>query len=139
MFINKSDYPSSIHTEILDAITRSNDNIVTEQSNTATSEMSGYLSSRYDVEAIFSATGDNRHPVVLLFAKDIALYHMHQIWNPVNIPDIRVKRYDDAIKWLTAVQEGKINPPDLPLREDDSETNKQYIAYGSNPKRNNQY
>ncbi|NCC88310.1 MAG: DUF1320 domain-containing protein, partial [Clostridia bacterium] len=73
--------------------------------------------------------------VILLFCKDIAIYHMHVVANPRGVPDIRQKRYDDAIAWLKEVSRARINP-DLPALPNDT---KDYIRYGSNAKRTNHF
>lgn len=44
--------------------------------------------------------GDNRNQQVLTRLIDIVLYHIHSRIAPHNIPDLRVKRYDDTISWL---------------------------------------
>jgi hypothetical protein len=44
--------------------------------------------------------GDSRNQELLNFVMDIALYRMHKRIAPRNIPDLRIKAYDDAIKWL---------------------------------------
>lgn len=44
--------------------------------------------------------GDNRNQQVVTYLTDIILYHIHSRIAPRNIPELRVKRYDDAIKWL---------------------------------------
>lgn len=134
-FLSKQDFDSRIYAEILDAITRNDDTIVDVMIDVAISEMKGYLSARYDTDAIFSQSGSNRHPVILEFAKDIALYHLHSIHDPAKIPEIRVDRYKRAIEWLKEVNAGHINP-DLPLSQDQK---KDYVAFGSNPKRQNHY
>lgn len=58
--------------------------------------------------------GDNRNQQLVNYVIDIALYHIHSRIAPRNIPDLRVKRYDDAIKWLKMAGEGKITA-DLPV------------------------
>jgi len=134
-FLERSDLSDNIYDEILNAITRNNNHIVEVAIDTAIAEARSYLNARYDTDAIFSATGNARNPIVLNFTKDIALYHIHSIHDPNTIPDIRVKRYDDAKNWFKAVNKLQINP-DLPeLASGD----RLYIQYGSNPKRNNHY
>lgn len=58
--------------------------------------------------------GDNRSQQLVLYIIDIALYHVHSRISPRNIPDLRVKRYDDAIKWLKMAAKGDITP-NLPM------------------------
>lgn len=44
--------------------------------------------------------GDNRNQELLNCVIDITLYRVHKRIAPRNIPDLRVKAYDDAIRWL---------------------------------------
>ena len=136
-FLVKADFSSAIHTEILDAMTRNDDTIVDVAIDTAITEMKGYLTARYDVDAIFNTTGTGRHPVILAFAKDIALYHLHCVHNPNKLPEMRTKRYERAMEWLKSVNALKINP-DLPTATI-AEPDKKQIQFGSNPKRQNHY
>lgn len=54
--------------------------------------------------------GDNRNAQLLMYCCDIALYHIHSRIAPRNIPELRAKRYDDAIKWLRMAGRGEITP-----------------------------
>lgn len=135
-FINKADFDDSIYNEIRDVLTRGDDSTLDSLALQAIDEVAGYLSARYDTAKIFAATGNSRNKTILMWCKDITLYHLHSRGNPSQIPDIRVKRYDDAIKSLKAVQKQELNLPDLPLLEDDTSN---YIKYGFNDKRNNHY
>lgn len=139
-FVNPEDYDSSIHDEILHAVIRDDEAIVEIAEDQAISEMKGYLQSKFDVNAIFSAIGDARNSLILMFVKDIALYHIHSIHNPVQFSQIRKDRYDRAIEWLKAVQKGQIIP-DLPLLTDDSLGigGERTILSSSNPKRITHY
>lgn len=79
----------------------------------AIEEISGYLRPKYDIEAIFSATGTERNGLIVMYACDIALYNMAASAGGRMNSDVRKERYDRAIKWLSDVQAGKI-VPDLP-------------------------
>ena len=139
MFISKDDITNDgIHSEILDALTRYTDTTVDDLILVAVDETAGYLTSRYDVNTIFSQTGTNRNATLKQKVIDIALYHIHSRANPNVLPEIRMKRYDDAIDWLMGVQRGQIVPPGLPLLPSDSGEGGM-ITYGSNPKRKNHY
>lgn len=50
--------------------------------------------------------GDNRSQQTVSSIVDIVLYNLHTRIAPRNIPDLRVKRYDDTIKWLKNVSRG---------------------------------
>lgn len=138
-FINLEDYDASIHKEILDAITRSDAQIVEICEDRAISEMKGYLSARFDCERIFSASGENRHQLVLMMAIDIAIYHLFCIHNPRNISEVRVERYKRAVEWCKQVRSGEVNPPDLPLLEQEVRSASAETQVRSNPKRHNHF
>lgn len=59
--------------------------------------------------------GDNRNAQMVSFFIDVVLYHLHSRIAPRNIPDLRVKRYDDAIRWLKEVSKGNHVTADIPL------------------------
>src|SRR5690348_3798183 len=113
-FIQRADYAASIRENRLDQITEYDDNKLDQAETFAIAFMKGFLSSRYDVDAIFSATDDDRDPVILMYAIEIALYQLHCLINPRKIPDFRIDRYEKAEAWLKMVAAQKINP-NLPL------------------------
>jgi len=69
-FISLTDYDASIHNEILDAVTRYDDGIVEICEDRAITQMRSYLKGRYDVDAIFSASGTARNQLILMTAID---------------------------------------------------------------------
>lgn len=137
-FIELSDYGASIHSEILDAITRNDESIIEVCEDRAIADMRGYLSKRYDCDALFSATGSARNQLVLMMLIDITVYHLFCIHNPRNISEIRKDRYERAVDWMKAVKRG-LDIDGAPLLA--SEERKANSRYGmrSNPKRVNRY
>jgi len=79
--------------------------------------------------------GDNRSQQLLTFLIDITLYHLHSRISPRNIPELRVKRYDDAIRWLKAVSKAEVTA-NLPLLKPAQGSR---IRYGGNVKNINSY
>ena len=137
-FITVDDYSASIRLEFVDKAVRGDDNILEIVENQAISEMKSYLSGRYDVEAIFSATGEDRHDLVLMFAKDIAIYHLCSIREGL-MTQSRIDRYNRAIDWLKDVQKGELLVEGLPrLPEEDQAAKSEYLIK-SNPKRVNSF
>lgn len=134
-FIEPSDYDASIHAEILDAVTRSDSSIVEICEDRAIAEMKSYLQSRYDCDALFSATGDDRNQLVLMMAIDISLYHIFCAHNPQKLSQMRVDRYNRAIEWLKKVSESKLSIADAPLLPDDRLSENATSLMTSNPKR----
>lgn len=136
-FILKSDYGLSISENLLDAITEVDDTKLDEAESYAIEYAKGYLSSRYDVDAIFAATGINRNSVILQHCIAIALCKLHELVNARKIPTFRIDNKREAKEWFEKVQECKINPPTLPKLTGDDANKKDYILSGSNPKRQN--
>lgn len=60
---------------------------------------------------------DPRNRAIIMVVIDIALYYLHSNISPQNIPELRVKRYDDAISWLTKIQK-ELLIVELPLLDD---------------------
>lgn len=122
-FIATTDYDASIHKEILDALLRSSSadydpQIVEICEDRAVAEMRSYLSKTYDCDAIFSATGSDRHPLILMFAIDIAIYHIFCQHNPYKMSKVRQDRYDRAVEWLKGVMDGDVTIDGAPLLDD---------------------
>lgn len=80
--------------------------------------------------------GDSRNPDLLNTVIDIALYTVHSRISPRNIPDLRVKRYDDAVKWLKEAAQGTYVTADLPKIQP---LQGKRIRYGGQPKQPNTY
>jgi len=96
----------------------------------------------YDVPAnadILNTTywkaGDNRSQQLLTTVIDITLYHVHSRISPRNIPELRVKRYDDARNWLKMANRGEITP-NLPMLQP---TKGGRIRFGGNVRLINSY
>ncbi|KAA2242820.1 hypothetical protein F0L74_09840 [Chitinophaga agrisoli] len=79
--------------------------------------------------------GDNRDQQMVLYMIDITLYHVHKRISPRNIPDLRVKAYDDAKQWLRYCANGDVTPA-LPVKQPRQGGR---IRYGGNVKRVNSY
>lgn len=138
-FISIADYDASIHREILDSLVREDISLVDICEDRAIAEMRSYLAKRYDCDSIFSQAGDNRHPLVLMMALDIAIYHIFSIHNPVKLSQLRKDRYERATEWLKAVAKGDISIEGAPLAPSDILVSNQPMRIVSNPKRHNHF
>jgi phage gp36-like protein len=114
-FVELTDYDASIHRDILDALTRDDESLVEICEDRAIAEMRGYLAKRYDVDAIFSAEGDERNQLVLMMVIDIAVYHIFCIHNPQKLSQIRKDRYERAVEWMKGVAAEEISIDGAPL------------------------
>lgn len=138
MFLSPEEVKTHLYNGVVDEISRADVTILQSAIDAAIEEARGYLTA-YDVAAIFAATGDNRNPILLLYVKDITVWHYIQLANPAVDMQLRLDRYEKAIKWFEKVQSGKTNPDlpypvvDPPMQADN------YIKWGGNYKRNSNY
>jgi phage gp36-like protein len=140
-FIKPSDYDATIHAEIITAITRNDNAAVELAENFAIEEMRSYLNKRFNCDELFAKEGTERNVLILMFAMDIALYHMHTGHNPRSFPQIRKDRYDRAIDSLKMMQKGEMTPTGLPLIESTEPAygGVESFAMTSKTKRNNAF
>lgn len=118
MFINDEDYSVVIGEQALKVISQVSDDNRANAEDEAIEEISSYLRPKYDTSALFSAEGNERNRLIVMYACDIALYHMSASLPQKMGTEIRKERYERAIKWLEGVQAGKI-VPDLPVATDE--------------------
>lgn len=137
MYISIEELNSHLRDESIAAISGDDETILTMAVKGAEKEAKGYLA-KYDTAAIFSATADDRDDLLLIWIKDMAVWHYINIANPGIDFTIRERRYNAAIAWLKGVQKGDI-VPDFPLPVDElgEEENTSPFLIGSNPKRGN--
>ena len=122
-FIDITDYDATIHKEILDSLLRKDSasydpQIIEICEDRAIAEMRSYMNKSYDCDAIFSATGNDRHALILMFAIDITVYHIFCQHNPYKMSKIRQDRYDRAIEWLKGVMKGDLTIDGAPFIEE---------------------
>ena len=118
MFINDEDYSVVIGEQALKVISQVSDDNRANAEDEAIEEIASYLRPKYDTGALFSAEGNERNRLIVMYACDIALYHMSASLPQKMGTEIRKERYERAIKWLEGVQAGKI-VPDLPVATDE--------------------
>lgn len=85
-------------------------------------------------EGFFTAK-ETRDAQMVMYCCDIVLYHLHTRIAPRNIPELRVKRYEDAIAWLQMCAKGDVTP-NLPLLQPKQGSR---IRWGSAIKQGNSY
>ena len=136
-FVDIKDYDASVHREILDALVRDDETLVEICEDRAIAEMRGYLSKRYDCNAIFSATGDERNQLILMMVIDIAVYHIFCIHNPQKLSQVRKDRYERAVEWMKAVANEEVSIDGAPLLPEEDRARKAALMFKSNPKRIN--
>lgn len=135
-FITKEDFKTHLKEYIINAISDNDDDILDEAINRAMAEATGYLS-RFDTDAIFATTGNERKKYANLigYIKDIAKWHFINLSNLLTDWEVSETNYKNAITELGKIQAGKIVPKDWPYPQ--TETNEIPFIIHSSPKRGN--
>ncbi len=71
------------------------------------------LNNRFDTVALFAATGDNRHSLLVLHVLNIFTYLVYRRINPRKIPETVKQDHDETLAWLDRVADGR-EAPDFP-------------------------
>ena len=137
MFITKEELKTHMKVGSIDAITGGDDTIITAAIDGASAEAKGYLSD-FDTTAMFAATGTSRHPLLLTFVKDIAVWHLVALSNYAADVKLRESRYNRAVEWLKGVQKKDI-VPDFPAKVDTEGATVSPIKFSSNPQRSQHF
>ncbi len=135
-FLTPEELSTHLYADVMHAISNNDNTNVQTAINAATAEAQGYMS-RYDAVTILGKAGDERDPILLMYLKDMAVWHLIALGNPGIEMELRENRYNSAIGWLTKIQAGKVVPSGWPLNEPAAEQS--YFQYGSNPRRSNHY
>lgn len=135
MYIQTNEITTHLGVEQIEAISDGDSTMVTAAIDAAVVEAKGYLSA-FDIEAEFAKTGADRNALLVIFVKDIAVWHFINICHVNTSITLRQDRYERAVSWLKAVQKGAVRPdlPALPATEQAD-----VITFSSNPKRNNHF
>lgn len=88
------------------------------------------------VPSNFFTKGDNRSRLMKKIVVNLAIFELHKLINPKNIPDLRGEAKDDSMDLLKKIEKGTITP-DLPIFFDESKG--QSITFDSNRKLRHQY
>ena len=96
MFLTVDELYTHLHDETVAVISRDTEAIPVAAIDAAIAEAKSYLHD-FDTAAIFSAEGEARNALLLLFVKDIAVWHFVNLGNACIDMELREKRYDSAI------------------------------------------
>ena len=123
-FINVDDYDATIHREILDSLLREeagSSATVEVCENRAIATVRSLIGNRYDCDAIFAATGDQRNVIILKVCLDIAVYEIFCQHNPYKMSKIREDRYKDAMTFLREVRDFDASIDGAPLLPEETQ------------------
>ena len=141
MYNSPDEITTHLGVDSIEAISNGDETMLQAAIDGAYVETKSYLSA-FDIATEFAKSKptnndtDTRNALLIIFVKDIAVWHFINICN-VNISmTIREDRYNRAVSWLKGVQRGEFIP-DLPPLPVEQKTD--LITFSSNPKRDNQF
>ena len=134
MYVTKTDLELSIEQALLETLDfSSDDSVITTACNQAAGQLRSYLATKYDIDTELAKTTD-RDEMLLMIAKDLAIYHIWTYVDPTSIPGARRDRYNAAIDYLKGAQKGTVT-----INITSASVAYSPIAGGSNTKRTNYY
>lgn len=133
-YIEATDYKSQIKDSNLLNMVDNTPAIREEAEDAAIAQVRDYLYERFDTDAIFSATGAQRHAYLLRCVKNIVLYILHQRLPKRILPDHIDRDYQETLNYLERISDGKI-APDLPRLVDDDDEPETKFRWGSSEAR----
>lgn len=131
-YIQPAEITTHLGAEQIEAISDGDETMLAKAISAAIIQATGYLSG-YDVESEFAKAGDQRNDLLVLWVKDIAVWHFINICNVNTSIELRAKRRDDAISDLRKIQKGDMV---INLTPKTSESTIPY-KFSSNQKRSN--
>lgn len=135
-FISRPDLGQSIYPEIRDLLARFSEAIVEEKCAVAEAEIETWLAAKCHIRPELEKTQNARNKLLVQTAVDMAIYHLYVLAGTA-IPNIRVKRYEDAIERLKHIAKGQIilaGVPPAPSIGDDA-PQVSGVAFGGHTKR----
>lgn len=109
-----TDLKTHLYAEQISVISRSDEELIDEAIAAAEGQAKGYLS-RFDIESLFNAEGEDRDKTLLMYLKDMATWHFITLANAGADLEFRESRYKQAIAELGKIQSGKTVPFGWPL------------------------
>lgn len=135
MYISSTELTTHLGVEQIEAISDGDETMLTAALDAAVQEAKSYLKA-YDIAAELAKTGSQRNALLVIFIKDIAVWHFINICRVNTSLELRQDRYERAVTWLKAVQRGEVLP-DITKVEVEGVDNSLPYKVTSNPKRTN--
>lgn len=139
-FLTTAQMKTHIYPGVSNSISQGDATLLQDAINAAIVEAKGYCN-RFKIEQLFdnieALPGWVADPILLTHVKSLAKWHFMAVANTNIDYEEALTRYDQAIKWLSAVQSGKVTPVNWPPNVEPEKAT--YFHLSSNPKRNNHF
>jgi len=135
IFLTITDFLLKISDDIRNQITGSDDAVLDDAEIHAMAVIQDALYQKYDLDAEFAKTGDNRHKNLLRWMLNLALYFLYERIPDNQVPERVVKNYDDTVIEIKNIEIGKRNTSLAKLTREDNGRKETNVRWGSNKKR----
>ncbi|MCY4418889.1 MAG: DUF1320 family protein [Cytophagales bacterium] len=109
-YLHKEELKTVAPLNLVDALSETEDSLVDALIAENIDLMKSYLQGRYDVEELFSKTGDSRDRILLKYLKDMVIHDLHMRYVRAKPQEALRQRYEDALSWLHNISRGYIQP-----------------------------
>lgn len=120
-FITRTDYDTTMTSRILTQIIGEDDTIINETEETARSIITDRLGGKYDLPAEFAKTDTSRNRSLVRWMMAISVYLFYHRVPDEQVPERVIKDYDDTMKELGLIQQGKLGCALSRLEDEDGE------------------
>lgn len=108
-FINYNDYQGARSSRILDMLTGDNDTILLTAETTAIGIVTDRLAERYNLTAELAKSGSDRNSSLIRWILALSIYSVYSRVPDQEVPERVIKDYDDTLKELEQLQQGKLS------------------------------
>ncbi len=139
MFVQESDFKNKIHYNALQQILDGDTEKLDDAEAIAAAMVTDRLTKYYDLGAEWGKTGRDRNRRLLKWMIDLMAYYLYEGIADDDVPERIIKDYDDTLKELTRIEDGKTDA-DLPRRiKEETQRPKTKFRWGSQPKRSHNW
>lgn len=131
IYIEKTDFEQIIRLDVLDNLTGGDDTKLDEEESYAMANVESHFGERFDLEAEYLFTGDDRNKMLVRTILHLMLYTLYGIRSTKDIPEHIEDKHGRALQYLKDVRDGKLST-NLTLK--DAEVGRQAMFLGSGTK-----
>ena len=136
-FLTVADFVLKVPEYIRNQITDTNDAILDDAELHATAIIQDAFFDKYDLNAEFMLTEEDRHKNLLRWMLNLSLYFIYERIPDNQVPERVVKNYDDTMQEIKLIEQGKRNTSLTKLINEDTLRPETNFRWGSQEKRNN--
>ena len=135
VFLKDEDFKLKMSDSIKSQITNGDVSVLETAEQNAMAVIQDAFYSKYDLDAEFAKTDDARHKNLLRWMLNLTVYFIYEHIDDNQIPEIVVKNYDDTIKEIEKIEQGKRNTSLAKLVNETTDRKEVNFRWGSNTER----